>query len=89
MVVICFPLLYLGYHWPSDILAGAALGISLMVVLGHLIGRTWIPDCVMRFTITHAPAFYVIAWLFAFEMASLFDIRSILMDVVRLTKALT
>jgi undecaprenyl-diphosphatase len=32
LVVICFPRIYLGFHYPSDILAGIVLGIGIMLV---------------------------------------------------------
>ena len=30
MLLICLPRIYFGYHYPSDILAGAALGVAIM-----------------------------------------------------------
>ena len=79
LLAICLPLLYLGYHWPSDIVAGAVVGVALMLLLCRLIGATGLPDRVVRFSATHPPAFYAIAWLFALEIAVLFgDVRGFL-----------
>jgi len=88
LLVICFPLIYLGYHWPSDVLAGALVGVALMPLLVRLIGATRLADRVVRFSATHPPAFYAIAWLFALQMALLFDIRDFVLDAAGLARAL-
>lgn len=31
-VFVCFPRIYLGYHWPTDIVAGAILGIAMALI---------------------------------------------------------
>jgi undecaprenyl-diphosphatase len=48
LLVICLPLLYLGYHWASDVVAGAVFGVALMLLLRRLIGATGLPDRVVR-----------------------------------------
>jgi undecaprenyl-diphosphatase len=89
LLMICFPLLYQGDHWPSDIVAGAVVGVALMLVLCRLIGATGLPDRVVRFSGTHPPVFYTIAWLFALEIAELFlDVQLYLRDAARLARAL-
>jgi undecaprenyl-diphosphatase len=87
--VICLPRVYLGYHWTSDVIAGALIGVALMLVVCWLIGATGVPDQVLRFSKTHAPVFYAIAWLLVFELAVLFaDLRHFLLDAAHLAKAL-
>ena len=76
--MICLPLLYLGFHWASDVVAGAVFGVVLMLLLRRPIGATGLPDRVVRFSATHPPAFYAIAWLFALQIALLFgDVREL------------
>lgn len=88
-LVICLPRLYLGYHWTSDVIAGAAIGVALMLVLCRLIGATGLPAHLLRLSATHPPAFYAIARLLTLEVAVLFvDLRYFLLDAAHLARAL-
>jgi len=89
LLVICLPLLYLGYHWASDVVAGAVFGVALMLLLRRLIGAAGLPDRVVRFSATNPPAFYAVAWLFALQFALLFgDVRAFFLDAASLARAL-
>jgi len=89
LLMICFPLLHQGDHWPSDMVVGAVVGVTLMLVLCTLIGATGLPDRIVRFSETHPPIFYTIAWLFALEIAELFfDVQLYLRDAALLARAL-
>ena len=89
LLAVCLPLLYLGYHWPSDIVAGTAVGVPLMLLLCRFISATRLPDRVVRFSATHSPAFYAIAWLIALEIAVRFgDVEVFSSDAVRFARAL-
>jgi undecaprenyl-diphosphatase len=88
-LTICLPLLYRGEHWPTDIVAGAMVGVALMFLLCRLIGATGLPDRIVRFSTTHPPVFYTIAWLFALEIAQMFEgVQAYFRDVARLARAL-
>jgi undecaprenyl-diphosphatase len=88
LLTICLPLLYRGDHWPSDIVAGAVVGVALMLLLCRLVGATGLPDRVVRFSAAHPPAFYTIAWLFALGIAELFgDVQFYIRDAARLARA--
>ncbi|WIM10740.1 phosphatase PAP2 family protein [Enhydrobacter sp.] len=87
LLVICLPLLFLGYHWPSDIIGGAAVGVTLMLLLRRLIGATRLPDRIVGLSAAHPSAFYALAWLFAFEIALLFADQILLLDTANLARA--
>ncbi len=89
LLVICAPRIYLGYHYPSDVLAGAVLGILCMVALSRLVARTGFPTRAVHFADFHPGAFYPLAFVLSFELATLFaDTRHLLLDAMRLGKML-
>jgi membrane-associated phospholipid phosphatase len=42
VVFVLFPRLYLGLHWPTDVLAGAALGVAFAQLAARPWLRTWV-----------------------------------------------
>jgi membrane-associated phospholipid phosphatase len=70
-----FARVYVGYHWPSDILGGAIVGITLV-----LVARVFLPNRFISWIVSREqwrPAvFYCAAFLFSYLVATLFiDIR--------------
>lgn len=70
-VIICLPRIYLGFHYPSDIVAGALLGASIAIVVSTLPA----PDKrQLRSIVERRPApFYSLAFLLCFELGQLFQ----------------
>jgi undecaprenyl-diphosphatase len=88
-LTICLPLLHRGDHWPSDVVAGAVVGVALMLLMCRIFGDTAMPARVVRFSATHPSAFYTIAWFLALEIAELFgDVQYYLRDAARLVRAM-
>jgi undecaprenyl-diphosphatase len=88
LLAICLPLLFLGYHWPSDIVAGATVGVALMLLLCRLIGAMALPDRAVRFSAAHPSAFYAVAWLVALEIATRFDaVQAFCLEAAGLARA--
>jgi len=77
--VTCLPRLYVGYHYPSDIVAGAALGVSIMWAAFRLPLPAAVPELLRRWEERHAASLFAVAFLFAFQVATVFnDARKIL-----------
>ena len=88
-LVICLPRVYLGYHHPSDVVAGAVLGVLCMMVLSALVARTRFPERALQFANLHPAAFYPLAFVLSFELATLFsDTRHFLLDAMHLGRML-
>jgi undecaprenyl-diphosphatase len=89
LVVICLPRAYLGFHYPSDVLGGAVLGIVLMVAVRGALLRTSLPGWIVRWSSLHPGLFSTVAILYALELATLFeDARHIALDALRFVSKL-
>lgn len=89
LFVICLPRAYLGYHYPSDVLAGAILGIALMVGLRAAMIRTPLPGWIVRWETSHPAFFCAVAILFALQLATLFgDVRHFGLTAVKFVRML-
>ena len=72
LVVIDLPRLYLGIHYPSDVVAGAALGILCMIGWMRL-PLSGYADRALAWGGRHRAAFYWIAFMAVEQVALLFD----------------
>ncbi|MGD1278282.1 MAG: phosphatase PAP2 family protein [Tepidisphaeraceae bacterium] len=94
-LVILLPRLYLGYHWPSDLLAGAILGTicTLLAIALASLGRPRrLLDRLLAWAERHPAPFYAIAYLVSIQVAELFvsvrgliHFRALLHGVAHLT----
>jgi hypothetical protein len=74
---ICFPRIYLGYHFASDVVAGAVIGSAVVwaVLRAEKLQSAFAPGAV-AFADARPHAFYAAAFLISYEMATVFwDIR--------------
>jgi undecaprenyl-diphosphatase len=75
------PRIYLGYHYPSDIVAGIACGIIIMVLTWNLTPRSRAVGRVLVWEKSHRALFYPAAFLLTYEVAILFfDVRHLAKD---------
>jgi membrane-associated phospholipid phosphatase len=71
-LLVCLPRVYLGLHYPTDVLAGAVLGAGVAwVICGPRLRPLW--HWSLRRIEAHPAGFYAAAFLLTFEMASMFD----------------
>ncbi len=69
---VCAVRIYLGIHYPSDVITGAAIGV-LCVYATARIGSNMLTRAILAFERDFPPAFYAAMFLVTFEIGSLFD----------------
>lgn len=84
ILVIGFPRLYLGLHYPTDILGGAAIGIATAVFLNWASVRGAIAALPMRWLERHPASFYAAFFVLSVQITELFvDARALILVVLR------
>ena len=72
ILLICAPRIYMGYHYPSDIAAGALLGIAVACTVQIAKLRKWVTRPALLWMERHPASFYAAAFLWTFEVTELF-----------------
>ena len=90
---MCLVRLYLGIHYPSDLLAGAVLGLVVVWTVEHLVAWQHAPvrSAMLRLAAVernHPGLFYATAFVVSFELTMMFDdLRDLLRAVMHLLHA--
>jgi hypothetical protein len=70
IVVACLPRIYAGFPYPSDLLAGAALGVGCTLALARWPFANRVVGSILRFENRHRSIFYTGAFLGTYQIAT-------------------
>lgn len=72
-LAVCLPRIYLGYHYPSDLVVGALIGVAATMVCGLSGPRTALRSIAAGASRRWPALFHAAAFLLLFQMATMFD----------------
>lgn len=72
-IFICIPRAYLGYHYPTDLLAGAAIGIAITYVMTRDSVRARYATQSLRWIERYPGQFSMLAFVLCLELVTQFD----------------
>ncbi len=76
--IICFPRVYMGLHYPTDILAGALIGVAITIGVSSTSVRRLLLPPVHAWLNKSPGTFYACFFFLSYQIASMFDpIRAI------------
>lgn len=73
LIIICLPRIYLGLHFPSDIIGGAILGIVMIVLINKIQIFKTIADPLLHFKNVYPGIFYALFFLITYQIADMFE----------------
>ena len=71
--VVCLPRIYLGLHYPTDIIAGAFLGIGIALLASRLDWRLRVARPLMKYANESPTWFYSGFFLLTFQISEMFE----------------
>jgi undecaprenyl-diphosphatase len=72
-IFICLPRVYLGWHYPTDVLAGAAIGITITCIMTRDSVRTRFAVPILRWFHRFPGPCYTLGFVLCFELITQFD----------------
>ncbi len=73
LLVVAFPRIYLGWHYPSDILGGAIIGMAFILIANLSFFKVAVSERLYKVSETHPQVFYPVFFLLTYQIATLFE----------------
>ena len=73
LTMIAIPRIYTGYHYPTDIVAGAILGMVTTALVNMSIVKYLMMKRILYWSESYPPSFYALFFLLTYQVATLFD----------------
>lgn len=70
---IAFPRIYLGLHYPTDILAGAVIGVTIALLSNIYLAKRARLDSIASWSHSEPQLFYPLFFLFTYQIADMFS----------------
>lgn len=75
-LIVCLPRIYIGLHFPSDIIVGAVIGVAIMLAAQRIPLPSGISETITQYESEYSAAFYTLAFFVTYQIAMLFyDVR--------------
>jgi undecaprenyl-diphosphatase len=82
--LICLPRVYLGIHYPTDILAGAAMGIGIGLLASQKAVNSRVARIPFLWLEKHPGSFYAASFLLMFQVTAIFwDVRYVASGIIK------
>jgi undecaprenyl-diphosphatase len=85
VVLICLPRIYLGIHYPTDIIAGAVIGVAVGFAANQQAFKHWIAKRPLQWMQEYPGPFYAVFGMLMYEMSVIFsDVRHVGLALIKL-----